>query len=331
MHITIDSDIPYIRGVLEQYASIEYIRGSEIDADKIRTSDALIIRTRTRCNEKLLKGSNVKVIATATIGTDHIDMEYCHRSGIKVYNAAGCNARGVLQWVSAALRHIVGNDKREPSDYRLGVVGVGNVGSLVAQYARHWGFDVMECDPPRQAREGGNFQSLEQLVKECNILTFHTPLDESTHHLLNKSLITQLRPDAIIINASRGAVVDNTAVANSSHRYYFDVWENEPNIEPIVLSNSSLATPHVAGYSMQGKANATAMVITAICNHFDLPLKGWYPSNVKRTTPQLISWREMCNTIDQYYPISEESKLLKLNPELFETLRNKYVYRQEYF
>lgn len=331
MLITIDSDIPYIQGVLEKYADVAYVKGSEIDAQRVRHSDALIIRTRTRCNEELLRGSSVKAIATATIGTDHIDMEYCQRMGIKAYNAQGCNARGVLQWVAAVLRHIATSDNKQPSDYRLGVVGVGNVGSLVSEYAHHWGFSVMECDPPRQAREGGEFYPFEQLVKECDILTFHTPLDSSTYHLLNKQLIEQLCPNATIINASRGAVVDNMAVANSSHRYYFDVWENEPNIDPMVLSKSTIATPHVAGYSLQGKANATSMVINAICQHFGLPLESWYPTNIERSKPRLISWQEMCDSINQYYPISEESEQLKQNPELFEGMRNSYTYRKEYF
>ena len=331
MRIIIDSDIPHIKGILEPYAEVEYIKGAEINTQSVKNSDALIVRTRTKCNEALLRGSNVKIIATATIGTDHIDLDYCQRSGIEVRNAKGCNARGVLQWVAAALRHITTTDNKQPNEYTLGVIGVGSVGSLVTEYARHWGFKVMECDPPRYEREGGEFYPIERLAEECDILSFHTPLNPTTHHLLNKSLLEHLRPDAVILNASRGGVVDNIAVANSSHRYYFDVWENEPNIAPIVLEKSAIATPHIAGYSAQGKANATAMVINQIADYFNLPLTTWYPEDAPRSCAQLISWEEMCKTIDKYYPISEESDRLKRHPECFEAMRNNYLYREEYF
>ena len=171
MRILIDSDIPYIKGILEPYCDVEYLKGTEFNRENVSRCDALIVRTRTKCNERLLSGSNVKVIATATIGTDHIDLDFCERHGIKVYNAKGCNARGVLQWVAATLQHITHNDKKQPSDYTLGVVGVGAVGSLVSRYARHWGFNIMECDPPRMEREGGEYYTLEELAKGCDILT----------------------------------------------------------------------------------------------------------------------------------------------------------------
>lgn len=331
MLFIVDSDIPFIRGVLEPYAEVRYLRGVEIDASAVHNADALIVRTRTRCNASLLEGSNVKFIATATIGTDHIDLNYCKQHNIAVHNAKGCNARGVLQWVAAALKHVVTSDKRSPENYCIGIVGVGSVGSLVSEYSRHWGFHVLECDPPRKSREGGDFRPIEELAKECNILTFHTPLDNTTHHLLNSEMIAMMPPHATILNASRGGVVDSRAVVNSSHRYLFDVWENEPNIDPCILENSTIATPHVAGYSLQGKANATALSIRAIARHFNLPLSNWYPPELPTASPRLIDWEEMCSTIDKYYPISEESKYLKQHPEKFEEMRNSYLYREEYF
>lgn len=331
MYYIIDSDIPFIRGVLEPYGDVCYIKGGNITRDVLGDADVLVVRTRTRCDEELLSGSKVKFIATATIGMDHIDLDYCKRQGIEVVNAKGCNARGVLQWVAAVLREVVLTNGGKPSDYRLGVVGVGCVGSLVVEYARHWGFEVLMCDPPRKEREGGDFYSVEELAKCCDILTFHTPYDASTHHLVGESLLGLMQPNAVILNASRGGVVDNRAVADSSHRYYFDVWESEPNIELDILSKSSMATPHVAGYSLQGKANATSMVVNAIARRFSLPLVGWYPIEVVPTNVQLISWKEMCSSIENYYPISEESLYLKSHPEEFEKMRNSYAYRAEYF
>lgn len=331
MRVVVDAAIPYITGVLEPYSEVVYLPSKDITTDVVRSADALIIRTRTKCNKELLDGSTVKFIATATIGTDHIDSTYCTEHNIKVCSAPGCNARGVLQWVAAALKHITTTTKRNPEEYRLGVVGVGNVGSLVSAYARHWGFNVMECDPPRQAREGGEFYTIDKIAEECDIITLHTPLDSTTYHLINKALINTMRPDAIVINASRGEVVDNRAMAESGHTYMFDVWEGEPILEHDVLEGATLATPHIAGYSVQGKANATTMVVNALARHFDLPLKDWYPEGIKRTTPQLISWSELCNTISRYCDIEKESLQLKSSPQNFELMRNSYNYREEYF
>lgn len=331
MKVVIDRAIPYIEGIIERYAEMSYIPSEEITAAAVHNADALIIRTRTKCNKTLLENSSVRFIATATIGTDHIDMEYCKNRGIEIYSAQGCNAHGVLQWVSAALRHIAMYDNRSPKDYTLGVVGVGNVGSLVSQYARHWGFRVMECDPPRQEREGGEFYTIEEIARNCDIITLHTPLDATTKHLINNNLICSMRPDATIINASRGGVVDNRAVLNSGHRYIFDVWEDEPNIPLDILNNAMLATPHIAGYSAQGKANATAMCLKALANHFSLPLCDWYPTEVKPTSPRLISWDEMCMTLPRYFDIEQESSTLKRNPADFEHLRNHYSYREEWY
>ena len=331
MKVIIDSAIPFIHGVLEPWAEVVYCSGAAINREVVRDANALIVRTRTRCNHELLDGSNVRFIATATIGRDHIDENYCREAGIEVASAAGCNARGVLQWVATALKHIVSNDGKQPEDYTLGVVGVGNVGSLVVEYARHWGFKVLMCDPPRLEREGGNFRPIEDIVRNADIITLHTPLDASTHHLINERTIAMMRPNATIINASRGGVVDNLAVANSSHRYAFDVWEDEPSLNASVLGGAMLATPHIAGYSEQGKANATAMSVNALSRFFNLPLTDWRPAEVTPTTPRLISWEEMCSTIDDYCPILEETRILKSSPELFESLRNNYNYRLEYF
>lgn len=331
MRVIIDSAIPYINGILEPFAEVIYAPANEINAQSVKGCDAMIIRTRTKCDRQLLEGSKVKFIATATIGTDHIDISYCLSKRIIIASAGGCNARGVLQWVAATLKHICTSDKKQPSDYTLGVVGVGNVGSLVAEYARKWGFNVMECDPPRAKREKLDFYSIEEIAKQCNIITLHTPLDSSTHHLIDDKLLDMMGNDTTIINASRGAVVDNQAIVKRSNRYIFDVWENEPNIDLDVLSKATLATPHIAGYSKQGKANATAMSVRALASYFGLPLMTWYPAGITPTTPQDITWQELCNTIDDYCPISRQTDILKQEPERFEAMRNNYDYRNEYF
>lgn len=331
MKVIIDSAIPYIRGVVEPYAEVCYCKDTEINSDVVRNADALIVRTRTRCNSELLEGSKVQFIATATIGRDHIDEAYCREAGIEIASAAGCNARGVLQWVAATLNHIAESDSKRPEDYTLGVVGVGNVGSLVVEYARHWGYRVLMCDPPRQEREGGEFYPIDHIIREADIITLHTPLDDTTHHLISRKRVATMRPDAVILNASRGAVVDNRAVAESGHRYAFDVWEDEPHLNEDILRGAMLATPHIAGYSQQGKANATSMSINALARHFGLPLETWRPAEVMSTTPRLLSWEDMCATIAEYCDIVSETEILKRSPEHFESLRNDYRYREEYF
>lgn len=331
MRVVIDSAIPFIKGVLEPYAEVIYSPAQHIDSDLVRESDALIVRTRTRCDASLLASSKVKFIATATIGTDHIDLPWCKKAGISVTSAAGCNARGVLQWVASALREAAAMLKSSPKDLTLGVVGVGNVGSLVVEYARRWGFKVLACDPPREQREGGEFCSFDKIASTSDIITLHTPLDDTTKHLINKPVINTLTPHCIILNASRGGVVDNLAVSRSGHPYIFDVWEHEPDILPEVLQGAALATPHIAGYSIQGKANATAMSVQALARHFRLPLTEWYPEGVLRSVKRNISWEDMCNSIDNYFSIKEHSLQLKSAPESFESLRDNYLYREEYF
>ena len=208
MKIVADNAIPFLKGVLEPYARVEYLPGKTIATADVRDADALIVRTRTRCDAALLEGSSVKLIATATIGFDHIDTEYCRRHGIEVATAAGCNARGVLQYVAAALVRLSRVQAWEPADKTLGIVGVGHVGSLVEAYARTWGFRVVACDPPREEREHGGFLPLEEVARQADILTFHTPLDDTTRHMAGAKLFERMKPGSILINTSRGEVVD---------------------------------------------------------------------------------------------------------------------------
>lgn len=331
MKAVIDSAIPYIQGVLEPFAEVVYRSGNAFSAADVADADLLIIRTRTRCDEALLAGSKVRMIATATIGFDHIDLDYCRTQGIEVVTAAGCNAAGVLQWVAATLALLSQEEGWQPADKTLGIIGVGNVGKLVEQYARHWGFRVLLCDPPRQAREGGDFLSLEEVVSQSDIITFHTPLDNSTHHLIDEKLIALMRPDATIINASRGEVASTEALHNAPQRLCIDVWEREPAIDRILLEKAFITTPHIAGYSAQGKANATAMSIAASARHFGLPLEGWYPPQVTPALRKPIGWAEMCATIAEFCDLKAESEALRQTPDKFEDLRNNYHYREEYF
>ena len=329
MKVIIDSAIPFIFGVLEPFAEVVYAQGDAFTPQMVADADALIIRTRTRCNSELLAGS--KFIATATIGFDHIDTEFCNAHGITVARAAGCNARGVLQWVAAVLVDICRREGCEPADRTLGIVGVGNVGSLVKEYAERWGFKLLCCDPPRKEREGlSDFISLQELIPQVDILTLHTPLDSITRGMITPSVLAPLRYGATVINASRGEVAQTEALLRDEMSCAIDVWEHEPNIDARLLSKAFVTTPHIAGYSLQGKANATAMVIAALARHFDLPLTDWYPEGITKTIPKDIDWPTLVATIDNYCDLTAESAPLKSGLD-FETLRNNYNYRAEYF
>ncbi len=330
MKIVIDSAIPFLSSLFEGYAEVVYMAGSAIDADAVRGADALIVRTRTRCDAALLDGSRVRIIATATIGYDHIDVDYCRARGIAVTTAAGCNARGVLQWIGAALALLQREEGFSPRERVVGVVGVGNVGSLVAQYCAAWGFRVLCCDPPRAEREGG-FITLEELLPQVDILTLHTPLNDTSHHLLNSRNIGKLKPSATIINTSRGECVESAALRGKHHhKLLLDVWECEPNIDLEILRRARVSTPHIAGYSLQGKANGSAMSVASVAKALNIPLEGWYP-DVERNSGERIEWSEMCGTIGKYFDIEAQSRELKQRAEEFERMRNNYNYRNEYF
>ncbi len=350
MKIVIDNAIPYIHGVFEPWAEVYYC--DVIGHEEAVEADVIVVRTRTRCDEALLGGTRVRMVVSATVGTDHIDTHYCLRAGITVANAPGSNARGVLQWVAAVLVRIRAGVLSHLSSRSvergisntlstlpvLGVVGVGHVGSLVAEYAREWGFEVLYCDPPKarsQTSPQTNFVSLSEIAEHADIITFHTPLtregEDATYHLADNDFFTKLKPGTLILNSSRGEVIDTQALMRSECNFCIDTWENEPHIDRECLERALLSTPHIAGYSVQGKANATSAVVRAVAREFGLPLTEWYPAEVNPTVPRPISWEELRATIGNYFDIGAETRTLKSSPEKFECMRNNYLFREEYF
>lgn len=320
-----------MEGVFEPYAEVVRLEGRSIAREDAADADVLVVRTRTRCDAALLEGSRVRLVVTATIGTDHIDTEWCRRHGIRVANAAGCNARGVLQWVAAVLVQIVGRCGRRPEQTTLGIVGVGHVGSLVREYAEMWGFRTLCCDPPREERERCGFLTLDEVFSRSDIVTFHTPLNADTRHMVNADLFARHERKPFIVNSSRGEVVDTAALLASGAEFAADVWEHEPNIDAEMLRRAAIATPHIAGYSLQGKANATAMSVHAVAAELGLPLTEWYPAGVAPSSARRIGWAELCAETERRYDIMAESARLKSHPGEFENMRNGYDYREEFF
>ena len=329
--IIIEHNIPFIKGVLDDLAHVEYLSSDQIDAKAMRYADALICRTRTHCNASLLDNSPCSFIATATIGTDHIDLDYCHRRGITVANAPGCNAPAVAQYVFASLAQVI---DRPISDYTIGIVGVGHVGKIVEQWATQLGVKVLLCDPPRAEVEcTNNFVSLDEIAHQCDIITFHTPLTTSgkypTHHICNEAFIASLKHRPIIINCARGGIFDTQAVINALDagkiaNVIVDCWEGEPQLNPTLLEKASIATPHIAGYSREGKIRATAMALEALARHFNLsiPLVG---QDIPLGAANNVTLQSI---IDSYNPITD-TQALKATPHDFEALRNNYNYRPE--
>ena len=326
MKIIADEAIPYLKGIFENECEVEYYPGSEITPQRVKDADALIVRTRTKCNAQLLEGSKVKVIASATIGTDHIDRQWCQSHNIALFNAPGCNSGGVLQYFltalfkclstrelwqkflnsapdatgaaesaaeGAAAGSVAGVDvtaegaataaegsASASAPFTVGVIGVGNVGSKVAAACEGLGFEVLRNDPPKERQQTlaynsgylrivdfKDYYSLDYLLENSDVVTLHVPLDETTKGMADASFFARMKPGAIFINSSRGEVVDEAALLANIHKLaavVLDVWVGEPNINRELLQSAFIATPHIAGYSAEGKIKGTQMVVEAI-------------------------------------------------------------------
>ena len=336
MKVIVDSHIPHIQGLIEPYAEVLYLEPGDINREAVHDADALIIRTRTRCGAALLDGSRVRFIGSATIGTDHIDLDYCAAHGITVHNAPGCNAPAVAQWVFCAIaawmhhRHIT-----SPAGLTLGIVGVGHIGSIVARWGRALGFTVLLNDPPRALAEKTGmaldtvFLPLEELQRSCDIITFHTPITRDgkwpTWHLCDQAFLDGLDHCRLILDAARGPIADNAALLAWHGDVGLDCWENEPDISRELLEKAIVATPHIAGYSAEGKQRGTAMMLEALNGIY-----GWDIPITTISSPATGAAQVTLDGIAASYDILADTAALKADPASFESLRNHYSHRPEY-
>ena len=361
MKIICDDKIPFLKGVLEPYARVVYLPGQEISAEVVKDADALLIRTRTICDKALLEGSSVKIVATATIGYDHIDTAWCDSHGIVWKNAPGCNSSSVQQYIASVLCVLTERFNLTFKDLTLGVVGVGHVGSKVAAAAEALGMKVLLCDPPRAREEGPEgFVNLDEIIRSSDIITLHVPLShegpDATWHMFDSERIASMRPDQILINSSRGPVVNNPALKNALKAgrikaAVLDVWENEPDIDLELLDLLAIATPHIAGYSADGKANGTAASVQAVAACLGLPLTDWAPQTIPEPagSPESVPVLDFEGTLEfivnaegknvqeilseailRTYDVLADDKALRSNPELFEKLRGNYPVRRDF-
>lgn len=328
MKAIVDDKIPYIKGKIEQLVeNVCYLQGSSISAADVKDADILIVRTRTRCDRQLLEGSQVKLVVTATIGYDHLDTAYLDHQGIRWTNCPGCNASSVRQYVHNSL-FAIGQLR---TGLTAGVVGVGHVGSLVADDLEASGLNVLRCDPPK-----GEPFTLEEVAAQADIITFHTPLtrdgDCPTYHMADAHFFKRLDRPAVIINAARGGVVDEEALLDALNggivkASVIDTWENEPDINRMLLKKSVIATPHIAGYSADGKANATRMSLQAVADFIGKPFE---IEVLPPPLPDSYSYNGDEHGLLRLYDPRTDSERLKADPLGFEWLRGHYPLRREF-
>lgn len=338
MKVVIDEKIPYIADALASMGcDVVALPGVAIENAHLRDASALFVRTRTICNESLLAGTAVRFIGTATIGYDHIDAAYCAKNNIAWSNAAGCNAGAVLQYVQSVVYAWAGCRKCSLKGLTLGIVGVGEIGSRVARWAASAGLELLLNDPPRAARGESGFASLAEVAERSDIITFHPTLNRSgafpSYHLADDAFFSRMGRCRLFINASRGPVVDNGALLralsqNSSLDAVLDVWEGEPEINIPLLNKVYIATPHIAGYSAEGKMNATTIVLQAFARFFDcehlLPRL-----SLPAPTPSQVVASSQSDALLKIYSPFDDSATLKASPGRFEDLRNNYNLRRE--
>lgn len=342
LKIVADKAIPFLEGVFDPYADMTYLPGDKIGPEDVKDADVLMVRTRTKCNAALLEGSRVKFIATATIGTDHIDFPYCDSKGIVVRNAPGCNAGGVMEYVFSALYGLASRRSISLQGDTIGIIGVGHVGSLIERMGRALGFKILKCDPPRAEAEGSfGFCDLEYLLQNSQIVTLHVPLDETTRGMANSEFFSLMQPGAFFINAARGEVVCDDALKAAIPKLgpvIIDTWNHEPDIDLDLMDKVAIATPHIAGYSYQGKQNGTAAAVRAVAHYFGITeLYEFFPktdlpeNEAVKLDLKDLNQGEIASVLQYNYPIFTDDFMLRLNPENFDRLRSEYNYRREVY
>lgn len=358
MKLVIDDKIPYIRQVAQQFGECIFVAGVDITPQLVHDADVLIVRTRTQVNRQLLQGSKVKLVATATIGHDHIHTTDLRELGIAWRNCPGCNAMAVAQYVRNAM-YMASVAGILPASFvegkahglKVGVVGCGHVGTAVAKTLSALGCEILACDPPL-----GKAYTLTDLAQQADVITLHTPLTyegkHATFHLADEKFFASLQRKPLFINAARGECMKALAVERALDlgqisAAIVDTWENEPNISLSLLKKAFIATPHIAGYSAEGKSNATRMSLEHVARFFNLPCHfNITPPSLSQSFEQYgnVAITEWVDRLSSYtdchisaqalaalrlYQPLHDSERLKENPDEFEAQRGDYPLRRE--
>lgn len=345
MKIIADRTVPYLRGIAEPFAEVVYLSSEQFTPEAVKDADALIVRSIDRCTRALLAGSRVRLITTATIGFDHIDTDYCDEAGIRWVNAPGCNAVSVAQYILASLVTVALRKGESLAGKTLGIVGVGHVGQMVERVGKAWGMQILRNDPPRAEAEGGEgFVSLETIAEAADLITLHVPFSRegrfATHHLANRDFFAKLKKNPWFINSCRGAVHDTAALLEAKQtgrisELILDCWENEPHIDRTLLAQSSLATPHIAGFSADGKANGTRACLENIAAFFGVKVEKIgevvppAPANPLIDLDAFPDHRLERAILASFDPLAVD-RALRQTPEQFEAFRSQYAHPRQF-
>jgi erythronate-4-phosphate dehydrogenase len=355
MKIIADVKIPFLRGVFEPYADVVYKNGEDITREDLLLADVLVVRTRTKCDRSLLHGTKVKFIASATIGLDHIDTLYCERNGIKIVNAAGCNAWAVVHYILGAINLCFPWWHFESQPGRVGIIGAGNVGERVASTLELLGVTVLRCDPPvrdkiskgiiptvqgpspvsREKLRAEDYYDIYQVCSQSDIVSLHLPLQRDTAGIIDGSLLKSLKRGAMLVNTSRGEILDEQALTGNRNmvgKLVLDVWKDEPQINRELLAMCDIATPHIAGYSLEGKINATAMTVRAVADYLSIEELSGFSVDIPPFTFGLEGedrYKVLSGLLGSTFLVEELDRRLKDSPGSFERIRSEYHLRRE--
>lgn len=348
MHqVVVEGSIPFLRGLAERYVDVRYLPSADFTPVNLDGAEALIVRSITACNAQTLPPDGLSIISTATAGYDHIDLDYCQRAGIAWCNAVGCNARSVGQYVLSALSSLALRDDLELEKLTVGIIGVGYAGRAVAELLEAVGVRTLLYDPPRAEREGPEgFATLEQVQQQSDVITLHVPLTQvgayPTYHMVDRDFLRKCLRRPVLINACRGAVCPSEVLvwarrAGFLSALIIDCWEGEPAIDAQLLELADIASPHIAGFSADGKRRASLLALEAVCQHFSIPCDDLWqmaeplasPSNPYIDLHDVAeSWQvpvAMLSTLD----LTSLTQRMKGRSESFETLRRAYTYPRE--
>ncbi|MDQ9019811.1 4-phosphoerythronate dehydrogenase [Acinetobacter sichuanensis] len=347
MKIVADENLAFTEYFFSEYGEIHQAAGRTLTHDDVKESDVLLVRSVTKVNEALIGNTALQFVGSATIGTDHLDIEALEKHQIAWSNAAGCNAQAVAEYVITALLHLNVSLIDQNKTFTLGIIGLGNVGSRLAYMATLLGWHVIGYDPFVKCNYIQQVE-LEKLLKTADAITTHVPLTKvgeyPTYHLINAEALAMMKPEAILINSARGAVVEEAAliddIKKTQRKVVLDVFEHEPEISQQLLDLISIVTPHIAGYSLEGKARGTQMIYEAFCKNFDyaahkkfesqLPAceQYFYGNNIKQTLKKYLT---------EIYDIQRDDDNLraclkdgKVDQKAFDYLRKTYPLRREW-